>query len=315
MLTCSKDRQANMLCAPPELSSLEVPDTWLELLERLPQRGRIAILGATDTGKTSFAWWLAEELSASGPVVLVDADVGQSRVGPPASVGWVHYGTDRGEFEFVGDVTPASRPTATLAAVARMTVRAQRLVKPQWVILDTTGYVDGLGALQLKSAKLQLLAPVTVVALGPPGRLEHLRWPWRGREEVCWLKMEPAAACVQKEIERRQAWRRELFAAWLKGSESTEFDLDHLAVHHVPPPSVLEKVGPQGLHGLVVGLDDAQGVGLGLGLLEELDLSRNYVRVLAPPYTHQARGLRLGNLRLNLDGSQREESTPWQNNT
>ncbi|MCX7600198.1 MAG: Clp1/GlmU family protein [Armatimonadetes bacterium] len=304
-----------MLCAPPDLSSLEIPDSWLELAERLPQRGRIAILGAADAGKTSFAWWLAEELSSAGPVVLVDADLGQSRVGPPASVGWVHYGTDRGEFEFVGDVSPASRPAATIAAVARMTARAQRMVKPQWVILDTTGYVDGLGALQLKTAKLQLLAPVTVVAIGPPGRLEHLRWPWRGRQEVCWLKMEPAAGCEQKEIERRQAWRRELFAAWLEGAENTEYELDHLALHHVPPPSALERLGPQGLQGLLVGLDDAQGVGLGLGLLEELDLSRNYVRVLAPPYTRQARGLRLGNIRLNPDGSQREEGTPWRNNS
>jgi len=304
-----------MFCTPPDLSSLEVPDAWLELIERLPQRGRIAVLGATDAGKTSFAWWLAEELSSGGPVVLLDADLGQSRVGPPAAVGWLHYGTDRGEFEFVGDVTPASRPTATLAAVARMAVRAQRLVKPRWTVLDTTGYVDGLGAVQLKTAKLQLLAPVTVIALGPPGRLEHLRWPWRGREEVCWLKMEPAAACVQKVVERRQAWRRELFAAWLEGAQSTEFDLDHLALHHVPPPSVLDRAGPEGLRGLLVGLDDAHGIGLGLGLLEELDLARNYVRVLTPPYTRDARGLRLGNIRLNPDGSQCEEGLPWPNNS
>jgi hypothetical protein len=127
--------------------------------------------------------------------------------------------------------------------------------------------------------------------------------------------MEPAAACVQKVVERRQAWRRELFAAWLEGAQSTEFDLDHLALHHVPPPSVLDRAGPEGLRGLLVGLDDAHGIGLGLGLLEELDLARNYVRVLTPPYTRGARGLRLGNIRLNPDGSQCEEGLPWPNNS
>jgi polynucleotide 5'-hydroxyl-kinase GRC3/NOL9 len=304
-----------MLHAPPDLTSLDVPDAWCDLADRLPDQGRIVLLGPVDSGKTSLAWWLAEELSSGGPTILVDADVGQSRVGPPASVGWLEYGGERGEFEFVGDVTPASRPAAALAAVATMTARAALSVKPRWTVVDTTGYVDGPGAGQLKTAKLQLLAPATVVAIAEPGRLDHLRWPWRGREAIRWLRLDPAAGCGRKSLEERQAWRRGLFADWLAGAEACGFDLDHLALREVPPPSQLARLGPDGLEGLLVGLDDARGIGLCVGLLETLDTAAGRAMVMTPPAGRAARGLRLGALRLNPDGSPREEDATWQDNT
>lgn len=287
------------------------------MLERLPERGRIVVLGPTDTGKTTFCWWLAEELSSQGTVILLDADVGQSRVGPPACVGWLRYGTDQGEFEFIGDISPAGRPAAALSACFRSALRAQRSCEAQWIIVDTTGYVDGPGAAELKTAKIQLLAPATVLALGPPGRLDHLRWPWRGRTEVRWLRLDVAEACRLKPREQRQKWRTALFAQWFENSGVHEFELDHLALRYVPPLSYVERMQEEGkLAGLLVGLDDEQGMGLCLGLLEELQLRNTYVRVWAPPEGASAQGLRLGALRLNADGSPRtEETVTWEGNS
>jgi polynucleotide 5'-kinase involved in rRNA processing len=143
-----------------------------------------------------------------------------------------------------------------------------------------------------------------------------LRWPWRGREEVHWLRLEVGPACVPKSREQRQEWRRELFAAWLKDGQVHEFELDHLALQHAPPASVLNRLQAQGqLEGLLVGLDDHQGVGLCLGLLEELDVERAYARVWAPAAASQARGMRLGNLRLHRDGTPKGEGpAQWLNN-
>lgn len=294
-----------------------MPDDWLALVERLPSSGRIVVIGPTDSGKTTLAWWLAEELSTSGTVVLVDADVGQSRIGPPACIGWLEYGTERGEFEFVGHVTPAPRPASVLAATVRMALRGQRLAKPRWIIVDTTGYVYGTGALQLKTAKLQLLAPATVIAIARGARLDHLRWPWRGREEVRWLKIEPAAAAVEKSWDERALWRKQLFAQWLQNAEEHEFELDHLAVHHVPDASTLEKARAEGrLRGLLVGLDDEKGVCISLGLLNDISLSDNKVWVWAPESAVRARGLRMGAIRLRPDGAPLVEGeAEWQNNT
>ena len=46
------------------------------------------ILGTSDTGKTSLTAQLAGALAARGErVAVVDADVGQSEIGPPTTVG------------------------------------------------------------------------------------------------------------------------------------------------------------------------------------------------------------------------------------
>src|SRR3989442_7161458 len=55
-------------------------------------RARVTlILGTSDTGKTSLTARLAGALAARGErVAVVDADVGQSEIGPPTTVGLGH---------------------------------------------------------------------------------------------------------------------------------------------------------------------------------------------------------------------------------
>ena len=52
------------------------------------QAGICLLLGAADTGKTTLAAALAKHAALSRPIGIVDADIGQSHIGPPATVGW-----------------------------------------------------------------------------------------------------------------------------------------------------------------------------------------------------------------------------------
>ena len=58
------------------------------LSQGLIQTGVCLILGAADTGKTTLAAALAKHAASSQPVGIIDADIGQSHIGPPATVGW-----------------------------------------------------------------------------------------------------------------------------------------------------------------------------------------------------------------------------------
>ena len=49
---------------------------------------RIIVLGGSDTGKTTLLECLADVLSRSAPVGLVDLDAGQSTIGPPTTTAW-----------------------------------------------------------------------------------------------------------------------------------------------------------------------------------------------------------------------------------
>ena len=61
----------------------------LELAFAAVSEARVSVvIGASDAGKTTLIAALASELASRGePVGVVDSDVGQSEIGPPATVG------------------------------------------------------------------------------------------------------------------------------------------------------------------------------------------------------------------------------------
>jgi len=100
-------------------TEIRVSREWLDLVKRLPAAGRIVVVGCCDTGKTTLCRWLLSKLPSEAHPALVDADTGQSQVGPPGCVAWRFAGTNEHQFFFVGDTTPATAPATTLAATGR----------------------------------------------------------------------------------------------------------------------------------------------------------------------------------------------------
>jgi polynucleotide 5'-hydroxyl-kinase GRC3/NOL9 len=96
------------------------------------------LLGAADTGKTTLMDALAERLARRQPVALVDADTGQSHIGPPTTVGWTlreahscaPTAPEARGIAFVGDVTPVGHLLQLLAALALCVAQACR--PPTW---------------------------------------------------------------------------------------------------------------------------------------------------------------------------------------
>ena len=72
------------------------PNEWYALLDALEKEKGIAIiLGATDTGKSTLAKFLIFNLCKRGlKVALVDADIGQSFLGPPTTIGFSIFKSD-----------------------------------------------------------------------------------------------------------------------------------------------------------------------------------------------------------------------------
>lgn len=68
---------------------LEEPDQWRAFIDEvLPQARLLILVGAVDTGKTTLTTCLANRSLALGyKTAVVDADVGQSDIGPPTTVG------------------------------------------------------------------------------------------------------------------------------------------------------------------------------------------------------------------------------------
>lgn len=201
---------------------------------------KVFLLGATDTGKTTLAAFLAGMAVRAGlKVAVVDADVGQSEIGPPGSVG---VGFADGPIErlrdirpsfacFVGSNSPELLSFTTIAAVKRAVDRAAAS-SPDVIIIDTTGLVWGRTARFLKNAKIELLRPTHVVALQRDLEVEHLLRPWETLASpnlrVLRLPVSPRAA--EKGRRDRRAYRERAFRQYLASAVPREFDLEKTAL-------------------------------------------------------------------------------------
>lgn len=156
-----------------------LPAQWLpglSALRALPDGAAALLIGATDRGKTTFAALAAQTLAAElGPraVAVVDADIGQSEIGPPGTVGvaWAEPNVARlhelktvARF-FVGAFAPPGVALEHAVATGQAVAWA-RASGARRVLVDTTGFVAGPAARRLKLAKAQLVGPQVLLAFG-----------------------------------------------------------------------------------------------------------------------------------------------------
>jgi polynucleotide 5'-hydroxyl-kinase GRC3/NOL9 len=68
---------------------IQAPKEWHDVLNVLEkEKGTVILLGTTDTGKSTLAKFLVTHLCKRGvKVAFVDADIGQSFLGPPTAIG------------------------------------------------------------------------------------------------------------------------------------------------------------------------------------------------------------------------------------
>jgi polynucleotide 5'-hydroxyl-kinase GRC3/NOL9 len=159
--------------------TLDIPAAWAELADRLASSAweRLIVLGGTDVGKSSFLLFLGQILVERGQTVaLLDTDLGQKMVGPPACVVLARATAD-GKLQvermrFVGETSPATNIAGVIAASARLAAAAcaDRL------LINSSGLIAGPG-IALKRWKLEALDPDQIVALARAGELAPILAP------------------------------------------------------------------------------------------------------------------------------------------
>lgn len=276
------------------------------MLEQLvARRGTIVLLGGIDTGKTSFGLQLIEAALNHGlSTAFVDADIGQSTIGPPGCVGLKFLNgiehLDRtklgaaDELAFVGSASPPGHLLPLVAGAGRLVANA-REAGAELIVVDTTGFISGVQAEILKYHKLQLVRPDAVIGFQRGQELDPLVGVV-GRflaADVTALKVHPAVK--ERSAEERLAYREARFADYFSGQ------LQRWRVKTtVFMPTMPFDLDPASLDGLIVGLEDGKGSCLGVGVLE-YDAEEKVLRMVSP-VSEGATGLLLGSVRITTDG-------------
>ncbi len=213
------------------------PPDWEAAVDALRRTaGVCAVIGGTDVGKSTFCWGAAARLAGAGAqVALLDADLGQARIGPPTTIGFAFVSGDPDDrpapraLAFVGTTTPQGNLVPTLVAVHKA-AQAARADGAACLIVDTCGWVRGPAARALKEAKFSLLRPALIVAIQSGGELEHLLAWSRGRARTEVLRIGPPREARRRDPEERRRHRAERFRAYFASAEPLGLDADRLGL-------------------------------------------------------------------------------------
>jgi len=255
------------------------------------------MLGAVDVGKTTRAAVLANVVCRVGRrVAIVDADIGQSDLGPPTTVG---LGTlDRPArrmteiplraMHFVGDTSPQATQRFLTAGIRRLVATARERGAAT-VIVDTTGWVEGRAGIAAKLREVEAAAARHVVAIQRDDEVEPILERLPAGVLVHRLRPHPRTR-PRSGVERR-AFRERQFERYFRGAATRVLDLRVLrqeravsyAGRYIAPADVVTGLPYRELRHRLVGLADDAGGLMALGTVTGVRAGGAAVDVFAPP--------------------------------
>ncbi|MBS7641221.1 MAG: Clp1/GlmU family protein [Candidatus Bathyarchaeia archaeon] len=162
-----------------------IPLSWEETSEKIlssSNKVKVAILGGTDSGKSSFSTYLANTaLSRGRRVALIDGDLGQSDIGPPGTLGLsilVKPIIDPSNLQpddiiFVGVTSPQSVMSKVIDGLVELMNKALSL-NSDFIIINTDGWVEGRDAVNYKRQLIRALEPTFTVIMQGKSELKPL---------------------------------------------------------------------------------------------------------------------------------------------
>lgn len=243
----------------PLLSELDLPPSWEEAAARfLEAAGLTLVLGGTDSGKSTLCRYLIYRAYVAGePVAMIDCDLGQSHLGPPATLGLGLYPPrrpgDDGLFPeglyFIGQTSPVGQIVEVVVGTRRLADQA-RQQKMNRIVVNTSGFIQGPGAHLLKWAQVELLAPRLILALERAQELAPILIPLTRQCPTTVVRLPVSERATPKSLEYRRQYREARFARYFQGSRRYLFPLRQMAWRGLPlgqgeplSPSQREQLG------------------------------------------------------------------------
>jgi len=243
------------------------------------------MLGGVDVGKTYTVTSIANKFHEQRlKVAVVDADVGQSDIGPPCCIGMgILENTIKNLSEvplhslyFVGNTSPNGCIRECVRGAAAAVQKAKEL-DADIIIVDSTGWIEGEDAKRFKLREVEEIDPSFVVAIEKEDELEHILLHLNKKV----IKLRMSREAKSRTREERKALREEAYNRYFSTAKDRVFKLS--IFEWVPEEGTL-----LGLFDRICGCkdeDEDAGEGeeiLGLGILKQLDYERNRAFVFTP---------------------------------
>ncbi len=219
------------------------PIQWTEAMRRVLEQPKpviVAAVGETDSGKSTFCTILANQcLEAGYKTAIIDKDLGQSELGPPTTIALGYMRSPiltLGEVpivdaHFAGSTSPAGFIHRIVVGLRRLVDRALK-DQEEVIIVNTSGWIHGWEARELKSTLMHSVNPHIVVAIQKGAELEHALRSMNGVNGHQILRLPAPASLRSRSREDRKTLREASYVRYLKDSTTRTLSLDKVGLHY-----------------------------------------------------------------------------------
>ncbi|MFQ6068746.1 MAG: Clp1/GlmU family protein [Candidatus Bathyarchaeia archaeon] len=199
----------------------------------------VVVMGEVDSGKTSFCTYLANKaLREKRRVAIIDADLGQSDIGPPSTIGFSRLTSPIGDLfvlkaenvYFIGTTTPSGALNKVIDRLVKM--KDESLKKAvDFLVVNTDGWVLGEEAVQYKLRLVKRVAPGVVVGIQQQDELTPILTALKGIKVI---SIESPPAVKKRSREKRKILRELSYKKYLKGAKVQSFPLSWVKIEGIP---------------------------------------------------------------------------------
>ena len=283
--------------------SLDVPPDWLKIdLHQL--RGTVMVIGAPDTGKSTFAQFIIRYLlkNDNKRIAFLDGDPGQTSLGVSTTISVVLSARiikdeviepENVKRYFIGSNSPQGHMLSTLVGGCKL-LKAAEENGIELVIYDTSGLIGPeQGGMALKSAKIDLYQPSMIFAIqSGDNELEPLLHPYRQSKRIRIIDLSPSLAIQKKDQECRRLNRSCSYRKYFECSQYLTFNMKQFPIFPFPRFSLNR----------LIAFENGHGFADSLGVISDLDRERSQFTVFTP--LHSARdinAIRIGDIFLDIN--------------
>ncbi len=221
-----------------EVDEGTVASSWDEAAKEilsLKKPVTVMVVGGMDSGKTSFCTFLVNEaVMNKSKTCVVDADLGQSDVGPPSTVGFTYvtepvkdlFDINAQDAVFVGSTSPSGAISRLIEGLSQL---KNRLTEEgvELLVINTDGWVEGEEAAAYKVQLAEKVGPSAVVGMQKGNELTPIL---DVLHDVKVFVMDSPQLIQPRSREKRKLLRELSYKKYLKGAKMQSLSLSWIKV-------------------------------------------------------------------------------------
>ncbi len=292
------------------LDGSTIPLSWREAGSALVELGEgvAVVVGGADTGKTTLCTFLSNYLLAENrKVAVVDADIGQTDLGPPTTMA---AGEVKARVTSLSQIMPSERLFIGLTSPGRAKDKVIRSTKRlvgyhttpgKIALVNTDGWVSGNEAVLYKLQMIDELQPDITLGIGGSDLSPILQ----AGNRTTLLVGSPDTIKERSRVDRREL-RSLGYQKYLAGASLRTFSMSGTRLRHYTTMGDLSldrasRSWVENLKDTVIGLLDADDLLQEIGILKDIIPSTRMVKIWSRIPSLPAK-IEVGDVKLNSDG-------------